>query len=126
MGRCALVMADWSTNPKFAQKIAMKPAAGRSLAVLMRSVATTTRVSQFSESSHSSTCIIFVYSSNWVQLTHTFVRPILAEGNGIAAVALPNTPPAVLTVTLADSTWSLCPSLTQLYESETDTRCRLI
>lgn len=59
-------------------------------------------------------------------MTHTFVRPILAEDNGIAAVTLSNTSPAVLTVALADSAWSLCPSLTQLYDSETDTPCRLI
>lgn len=45
MGRCALVMADWSTNAKFATEMGVKPAAGSSLSVLMRSVTTATRVS---------------------------------------------------------------------------------
>lgn len=82
MGRCALVMADWSADPKFAQEIALKTAAGKSLTVLMRSVATTTRVSQLSERPkhrginlyHSCSQCLHKYFGSAV------LRPILAEG----------------------------------------------
>ena len=49
MRRCARVMSDWSTDPKFAREMSMKTEAGNSIAVLMRSVAPKTRVSALLE-----------------------------------------------------------------------------
>ncbi|CAN0262976.1 unnamed protein product, partial [Ectocarpus sp. 12 AP-2014] len=43
MGRCARVMADWSSEAKFAKEMGVKEAAGKSLAVLMRSVSPKTK-----------------------------------------------------------------------------------
>ncbi|CAM9232465.1 unnamed protein product, partial [Ectocarpus sp. 13 AM-2016] len=43
MGRCARVMADWSSEAKFAKEMGIKEAAGKSLAVLMRSVSPKTK-----------------------------------------------------------------------------------
>ncbi|CAM9705796.1 unnamed protein product [Ectocarpus sp. 8 AP-2014] len=43
MGRCARVMADWSSEAKFAEEMGVKEAAGKSLAVLMRSVSPKTK-----------------------------------------------------------------------------------
>ena len=44
MCRCARVMADWSSEPKFAKELGSKEAAGRSLSALMRSVSPKTKV----------------------------------------------------------------------------------
>lgn len=44
MGRCALVMADWSTRPRFAKEMGIRRAAGSALAILVRSVAPATTV----------------------------------------------------------------------------------
>lgn len=43
MCRCARVMADWSSDPKFAKEMGTKEAAGKSLAALMRSVSPKTK-----------------------------------------------------------------------------------
>lgn len=45
LGRCALVMADWSTDSKFAKEMGVKPPVGDSIALLTRSVTPATRVS---------------------------------------------------------------------------------
>lgn len=44
MCRCARVMADWSSDAKFAKEMGLKEEAGKSLAVLMRSVSPKTKV----------------------------------------------------------------------------------
>lgn len=44
MGRCAFVMAGWSTEMDFVGEMGLRPEAGSSLAVLMRSVTPATRV----------------------------------------------------------------------------------
>ncbi|CAM9130756.1 unnamed protein product, partial [Ectocarpus fasciculatus] len=43
MGRCARVMADWSSEATFAKEMGVKEEAGKSLAVLMRSVSPKTK-----------------------------------------------------------------------------------
>lgn len=43
MCRCARVVADWSSEPRFAKELGTKEAAGRSLAALMRSVSPKTK-----------------------------------------------------------------------------------
>lgn len=43
MCRCARVMADWSSEPKFAKELGTKEAAGRSFLTLMRSVSAKTK-----------------------------------------------------------------------------------
>ena len=45
MRRCARVMADWSSEPKFAKEMGTKVTAGTSFSVLMRSVSPETQVS---------------------------------------------------------------------------------
>lgn len=44
LGRCAMVMADWSISSEFAREMVLTLETGRSLSILMRSVTPATRV----------------------------------------------------------------------------------